>query len=283
MTSENSFAVPGVQSAKQALRSLLPRAYLNWRDERFYARYGEVELHLLDLLYDRNRDSIDVGANEGCYVSVMRRLSRRVVAFEPIPWLADKLASRFGGNVDVQKIALSNKGGRTSLLVPIVEGIDVEGCATVDARAASHYTSHREIGVETARLDDVYTADAGFIKIDTEGHEEAVLEGAVQTIVRSRPRLLVEIVDYLAPGGAARIGGFLAQLGYRGHFIFRRNVLPLEVFDARIMQAKENEPNLTAALAVRERFPSFVYNFLFFPNEEPAATLANLTARVERL
>lgn len=280
---ENSFAVPGVQSAKQALRSLLPRAYLNWRDERFYARHGEVELHVLDLLCDRDRDSIDIGANEGCYVSVMRRLSRKVVAFEPIPWLADKLVSRFGGDADIRKIALSSKGGRTTLLVPIVNGIDVEGCATVDARAASHYTSHREIAIETARLDDVYSGDAGFIKIDTEGHEEAVLEGAIQTINRSRPRLLVEIVDYLAPGGAARIGSFFEQLGYRGHFIYRRNVFPIEAFDARIMQAKENEPDLTAALAMRERFPSFVYNFLFFANEEPAATLANLTARVERL
>jgi len=281
--SENSFAVPGIQSAKQVLRSLLPRAYLNWRDERFYARYGEVELHLLDLLCDRDRDSIDIGANEGCYVSVMRRLSRNVVAFEPIPWLVDKLESRYGNDVDIRKIALSNKSGRTTLLVPIVNGIDIEGCATVDARAASHYASHRQVDVETARLDDIYTADAGFIKIDTEGHEEAVLEGAAQTIARSRPRLLVEIVDYLAPGAARRIGSFFEQLGYHGHFIYKRNVLPLEAFDARVMQAKENEPDLTAALAVRERFPSFVYNFLFFPNEEPSATLENLATRIERL
>ncbi len=41
---------------------------LNWREARFYAKYGEVELHLLDLLCRRDRDAIDVGANDGSYV-----------------------------------------------------------------------------------------------------------------------------------------------------------------------------------------------------------------------
>ena len=278
-----TLAVPALRIAKQALRSFLPRAYLNWRDERFYARYGEVELHILDLLCDRTRCSIDVGANEGCYTNVMRRLSRRVVAFEPIPWLAEKLTARFGADVDIRQVALSSAHGRTILHVPIVDGIDVEGCATIDDKAASHYARHREIPVATERLDEVWSDDVGFIKIDTEGHEEDVLRGAEQTIAHSRPRLLVEIVDYLAPGGADRISAFLGQLGYRGHFIYRRQLLPAKSFDPHVMQAKGNEPDLTAPLSARDRFPVFAYNFLFFPEEEPTDTLERIATRVARL
>ncbi len=39
-----------LQEARQALRSLCPQALLNWREARFYGRYGEVELHLLEFL-----------------------------------------------------------------------------------------------------------------------------------------------------------------------------------------------------------------------------------------
>ena len=52
------------REARQALRSLCPQALLNWREARFYGRYGEVELHLLEFLCSRDRDAIDVGAND---------------------------------------------------------------------------------------------------------------------------------------------------------------------------------------------------------------------------
>ena len=35
---------------KQTLRSICPQPILNWRETQFYARFGEVELHLLQFL-----------------------------------------------------------------------------------------------------------------------------------------------------------------------------------------------------------------------------------------
>src|SRR5215469_11866147 len=81
--------------AKRVLRSLLPQPLLNWREARFYGRYGEVELHLLDILCQRDADSIDVGANDGCYIYYMRRHCRHIVAFEPMPALAKALRRKF--------------------------------------------------------------------------------------------------------------------------------------------------------------------------------------------
>ena len=53
---------------------------LNWREARFYGRFGEVELHLLEFLCRRDQDAIDVGANDGSYVHYLRRHARRVIA-----------------------------------------------------------------------------------------------------------------------------------------------------------------------------------------------------------
>src|SRR5215208_1695978 len=87
------------REARQALRSLSPQALLNWREARFYGRYGEVELHLLEFLCRPDQDAIDVGANDGCYVHFLRRYARRVIAFEPMPSLADTLRRKFPRNV----------------------------------------------------------------------------------------------------------------------------------------------------------------------------------------
>ena len=62
--------------ARLALRAICPQPLLNWREARFYGRYGEVELHLLEFLCRRNADAIDVGANDGSYVHYMRRHAR---------------------------------------------------------------------------------------------------------------------------------------------------------------------------------------------------------------
>ena len=82
------------REARQALRSLCPQALLNWREARFYGRYGEVELHLLEFLCSRDKDAIDVGANDGSYVHYLRRHARKVIAFEPMPSLADSRSWR---------------------------------------------------------------------------------------------------------------------------------------------------------------------------------------------
>src|SRR4030081_2090800 len=119
------------REARQALRSLCPQALLNWREARYYGRYGEVELHLLEFLCRRNLDAIDVGANDGSYVHYLRRYARHVVAFEPMPVLARTLGQKFRRGVTIEQIALSDSAGTVSLHMPVVDGIMVTGCSTV--------------------------------------------------------------------------------------------------------------------------------------------------------
>lgn len=271
------------REARQALRSVCPQALLNWREARFYGRYGEVELHLLEFLCRSDRDAIDVGANDGSYVHYLRRHARRVIAFEPMPSLADGLRTKFRRGVDVRSIALSDRAGTVELHMPVVDGVTVTGCSTVSSTASATYPDHRAIEVPMATLDSSYEGEVGFIKIDVEGHEQAVLDGAVQTIRRCRPRLLVEIDERLSPGGLARAKAYFQELDYRGYFVKAGHIEPISLFSPDLLQNPADLPDLTAPLQQRQRFGRYIYNFIFLPRDEPIETLRQMSQRLSEL
>lgn len=269
--------------ARHVLRTLFPKPFLNWREARFYGRYGEVELHLLKLLCRPDEDAIDVGANDGAYVHYMRRYARRVIAYEPIPRLARALREKFHGRVIVEDIALSDCTGRIELHVPVIDGVLVDGCSTVSSGASGTYSAHQGVEVPRDRLDNVYRGHVGFIKIDVEGHEQAVLDGAQQTIERNRPRLLVQIDERLSPGGLERARAYFADLKYVGYFVHNYHIKPIERFSVDRMQHPANVPDLMAPLHSRERFGRYVYNFIFLPAEEPQRMMVEIMQRLDRL
>ena len=271
------------REARQALRSVCPQALLNWREARFYGRYGEVELHLLEFLCHRDKDAIDVGANDGSYVHYLRRHARRVIAFEPMPSLADALRAKFRHGVDIRSVALSDRAGTVELHMPVVDGVTVTGCSTVSPTASATYPDHRAIEVPMAMLDSVYDGQVGFIKIDVEGHEQAVLDGAVQTIRRCRPRMLVEIDERLSPGGLARAKAYFKDLDYRGYFVHAGHIEPMSLFSASVLQNPADLPDLTAPLQQRQRFGRYIYNFIFLPRDEPIETLRQMSKRLSEL
>jgi FkbM family methyltransferase len=271
------------KEARQTLRSLCPQALLNWREARFYARYGEVELHLLEFLCRRDRDAIDVGANDGSYVHFLRRHARRVIAFEPMPALARALCRKFRRGVVVEALALSDSAGTVPLHMPVVDSVVVTGCSTVSSVASATYPAHRAIEVPMDRLDAVYGDDVGFIKIDVEGHEQAVLDGAIGTVRRCQPRLMVEVDERLSPGGLARAKAYFEDLGYRGYYVHDGRLEPIDRFSTERLQKPANLPDLTAPLQQRERFGSYIYNFIFLPPGEPVETLDRLSDRLGQL
>lgn len=268
-----------VRQIKAGLRAVCPRPVLMWREARYFERHGEFELGLVQYLCRPMLDAIDVGANEGSYIHFMRRHARTVYAFEPVPWLADGLRYKFRRRVIVKPLALSDAAGRARLRIPVVDGALITGLSSLDTPAAAG-TEMREFEVETARLDDVYEGDVGFIKIDVEGHEDAVLRGARSTIARCRPRVQIEIVEDLSPGGLRRAATFFNRLGYRGYFIWRRALRPLDEFDPAVMQRPELVDGYGPGIA-RRVFGRYVANFLFLPDDEPGRTFDHIRAAID--
>jgi FkbM family methyltransferase len=193
----------------------------------------EPEMRLLCILCDPGKTSIDVGAKIGMYTHRLLRHSRDVIAFEPIPLLATMIERVFRNRCcQVIPVALSDVPGRVGMRIPFGSNGEVKfGRSTIEATNALVHddVAHvEEIDVEVRTLDQLAPRNVGFIKIDVEGHELSVLRGAVVTIQRETPNLLVESNDYHRPGAVAALRGLMAGCGYTGFFLRRKRLVELD-------------------------------------------------------
>ena len=163
----------------------------------------------------RSRCFLDIGANTGIY-TVMACAANpriRVVAFEPVPRMYEALKGNVAGNhfdarVTTLNVALAAFDG----IAPFHEAED----STMGSLEVNGYQGQRGkvIQVECRTLDSVVeelNLQPDFLKIDVEGFESAVLEGAGRVLSAFRPALVVEA----NPGDpAGRISEILSRLGY---------------------------------------------------------------------
>lgn len=156
-------------------------------------RRNEPELGILHELVPPGCTAIDVGANRGYYSYALAKFASRVEAFEPNPVMARFARGKLGSSVRIHEVALADRDGKEKFYVPQNErGIDQHlGGHLGSIHAAARFT---EYDVRVATLDSFAFDQVGFIKIDAEGCELAVIEGATKTIGRWKPNLVVELL-----------------------------------------------------------------------------------------
>lgn len=209
-----SYVLLAKYALKSALLARMPLTY--YRVRGFLGLKVERELRLVACFADPSRPAFDVGTHFGVWSAAMVPHFSAVHAFEAMPRLAEMLRrGHRGGRVIVHEVAVSDSNGRTTLRAPVIGW----GRSTVEpqnrlAGLRDESSPVREIDVTMARLDDMNLPDPAFIKIDVEGHELAVLEGARALLARARPVLVMEMEDRHAPGKRAAILEFLTRLGY---------------------------------------------------------------------
>ncbi len=103
---------------------------------------------------------------------------------------------------------------------------------------SKHAGAVEVVAVPMRRLDDYANAvePVGCIKIDVEGHEEAVLRGAAGILLRDHPSLIIEIEERHKTGSVAAVNHFLLGLGYRGFFYRGGRLHAIENFDPAVHQ-----------------------------------------------
>ena len=159
--------------------------------------------------------AIDVGANIGLWTIDLARSFRDVVCFEPVSdnvyFLRKNLFHKLGpiNNVTVHDVALSNCATERKMSVSKVSS----AFNSFDRDLGESYS----ISVETKRLDDYSMDNIGFIKIDVEFHEEAVLRGGQHTLESCKPVLCVELVhrNYDEQQRSRKCMDLLGYMGYR--------------------------------------------------------------------
>jgi FkbM family methyltransferase len=153
----------------------------NWRDRTFqYCRFGTYGHVLADYLAGQNSDFafVDIGANQGLYSLLAARNPhcRGVVAFEPVA----ATFALLGENVDLNKLgekiriveaAVSRHRGTARIVVNHAHS----GIASL-RHGATDAGEEIQI-VDMADVDPILPESVPLIvKIDVEGHEEAVIE-----------------------------------------------------------------------------------------------------------
>jgi FkbM family methyltransferase len=237
----------------------------------------ERELAVIPQYLTPDAMAVDVGANVGLYTAVMARHAARVLAFEPHPDCAAHLRELKLARCEVVEAALSDTDGQAVLRVPCEGRGDVAALATLadanELRGGNNAGSVRAIPVRTLRLDTVLAAQptpaekVGFIKIDVEGHERAVLQGSAATIARHRPVLLVEI-EVRHGSNVEAIFAMMADQRYRAFALIEDR--PLVAIDPATLRRMQS-PERLARKIDHPRDTGYVHNVFFLPDrrDEP--------------
>jgi len=227
---------------KTQLRDLLPKRYQV--PAKFW--YGwlsgalEEEMKFLALLVKPGDRVIDIGGNRGIYAYRLWGLKATVEVFEPNPlcfrvletWAADK------PEVRLHSVALSNQSGSANLHIPIDQsGVEHDASASIEQTG---FTTARDQLVSLQTLDNYQFDNVALIKIDVEGHEYSVIEGAIGTIASSKPALLIEIEQRHSSRPINEVFQKIIGFGYEGFFLENHKLKALENFDLGRHQAMAN-------------------------------------------
>jgi len=222
----------------------------------------EKEIKILPKLVKSGTDTIDVGVYRGVYSYELSRLSNHVHAFEANPIIYKYLQNNLTKiikNITLYNFALSDRKGVSSFRVPIRRKTIFQsqfeekyhaGRGTI--HDANIFNKFDKFDVETIKLDELtFSNQISFIKIDVEGHELKVIDGAKKTIKKHKPNLLVEIQKEHSKEELVDSITYIKNLQYES-YIFHNGAL-LKIHDYK----KLNNDQIT----------SNEYNFIFIPKQ----------------
>lgn len=251
---------------------------LNWKT--FKDSKAESEILILQHLLDKDSVFIDVGSNVGAYLYMAQKKAdkKNTYGFEPIPELYNKLLRAFSGT-PVFNLALSNESGVKELKIPDVNGVTLAPRGTLN----TNYKEPGETGfitfkVKTQTLDEFVSEHKlnkiDLIKIDVEGHELNVLEGAAKTIHQFTPNMIIEIEQRHHDKDVSSI---IKEIAGEQYAVF--------YFDIHNMAYKRLDVNVSSIQDIEEhkKSRSYVNNFVFLSNAgNPEEIIEKINVRIKK-
>ena len=171
-----------------------------------FKNYGNLNLtgekRFIKLIGKEINFSIDIGANVGKYTKLLlAETNSEVIAFEPLPKAFEELKEiekNFSSRLNVYNIGIGNKNSNLELnystekseLASFIQ--DLDKLSFVDSK------NNKKIIVEVMTLDSFFKKyektykekEIDLLKIDTEGFELEVLNGASETLINKKPKFI---------------------------------------------------------------------------------------------
>lgn len=197
----------------------------------------DMAIRTVQYLLNPGDTAVDIGAAIGLYTAGMLfAVGRdgRVFTFEPNPAHLTMLREMQRGRPQMvlKPIAVSSAAGEAEFMVPIVDGIKGLGLGSLEDLRSKMQANVATFTVPVAALDDALGGvSPALIKIDVEGHEDAVLAGASRTLA-SQPTVVVEFEQRHRGNDPTPTMQMLQdEYGLTGWAVFPDRLRPIAEFD----------------------------------------------------
>ena len=162
--------------------------------------FGEEEISFIKYEINslkKNYIFYDIGANYGVYTFYFGKKAKKIYVFEPIKECIEYIKSGYSKNniIFVNKIA-SDSNTIESLKIPIINEKKIFGKASI----VNAFNSFESRNIEATTIDSYINQEneglnelLHIIKIDVEGYENSVLNGALNLLNKQKVLLVMEI------------------------------------------------------------------------------------------
>jgi FkbM family methyltransferase len=178
-------------------------AYSGFNEPTFMKDVGDGQGDLRRVAYKyikQWRTCVDIGANVGMWTRFLMKDFQKVICFEPNQLFAECFKRNIpnGLNAELHQVGLSNTKH------------------TANYENKTDQVLQNEPGdILCLTLDSYDFKDIDFIKIDVDGFEDKVIEGAMKTIESNKPVINIEMKRLKRPRVCRRVDSMLKSLSYQ--------------------------------------------------------------------
>ena len=169
---------------------------------------------------------IEIGANIGYYAMMEARLVHWVYAVEPGPSNYQQLIANvhLNGytNIDLHQLAIGDHNGEV--------GFEIAKACNWSRIALANGDNNVTVRMQTldSFVKENKIAHVDYLRMDVEGYEFAVIQGARKTIERDRPDMFIEVHrDRLADYGHSQLD-FMEMMANYGYYIRKSYISAME-------------------------------------------------------
>lgn len=218
------------QTQKILITNKIGRQMWVWDSDSFYTQrlkagpYQKQNLIHLRELCPNPRKILDIGMNIGMNTWEYATFAQEVHGFEPVPATFQVAIDNINLNlhhknpsvgwwkeangqwasllptakIQTYNVALGPNAGSVEMHIKKNDGhnrVANDGYTKLNGKPVKVNTGYQRVSVPQVTLDSYNFSEVDIIKIDVEGYELQVLEGAVQTIDNNRPIVQIECVE----------------------------------------------------------------------------------------